>query len=101
MPLVLLNLKGNQELEFWAIQVAHQVQLLASKRGRITCALELGSSSICVSMSCTGLAAPASPSVLHLSAKGPGGTIAIPRPHTVSPSDPSANFFLFSSAGEV
>lgn len=101
MSLALLNLKGNQELPSWASQVVHQVQHLAPKRGRITCALKPGSFSICVGMSRTGLAAPASPSVLHPPAPGPGGTIAMPGPHTVSPADPSASPFLFSSAGGV
>lgn len=101
MSLALLNLKGNQKLPSWARQVVHQVQHLAPKRRRITCALKPGSFSICVGMSRTGLAAPASPSVLHPPATGPGGTIAMPRPHTVRHADPSANPFLFSSGEGV
>lgn len=99
MSLALVNLKGNQELLSWASQAVHQVQHLVPRRGRITCALKPGSFSICLGMSCTGLAAPVSPSVLHPLTTGPGGTIAMSRLHRVSPADPSADIFFSSGAG--
>lgn len=99
MSLALVNLKGNQELLSWGSQAVHQVQHLVPRRGRITCALKPGSFSICLGMSCTGLAAPVSPSVLHPLTTGPGGTIAMSRLYRVSPADPSADIFFSSGAG--